>query len=342
MKIMDTLNAISESKKIEPSQMRDGRQPETSALSRQKLRWFLLVGAVALVCIIASRHIRLGEFDYYVDEAQHAVTGLFVADALHDLPLRHPVQYAYAYYAQYPAVAILHWPPLFYLFEGVSFILFGATAASARLTVICFAVLLLYQWFLLVEELQDSYTAAICTAVLGLLPNVLLFEKTVMLEVPSLALGVATIRYWIQYLGQGSKRSLYVFGLWLSAALLCKQTSVYLLVFCALTLVVTRKWEYLFRRDVLVVAGMVAVLAGSFLIPMLLVQGHAMANDLGSHQMSGWERITFYVRVLPRTFSTALFSLAILGLLLALRWNKRGQTSLMLCWIIAGYLTFSF
>ena len=177
MKIMDTLNAISESKNPEPSQMLDGRQPETSARSRQKLRWFLLVGAVALVCIIASRHIRLGEFDYYVDEAQHAVTGLFVADALHDLPLRHPVQYAYAYYAQYPAVAILHWPPLFYLFEGVSFILFGATAASARLTVICFAVLLLYQWFLLVEELQDSYTAAICTAVLGLLPNVLLIRK---------------------------------------------------------------------------------------------------------------------------------------------------------------------
>jgi hypothetical protein len=342
MKIMDTLNAISQSKNPEPSQMLDGRQPETSARSRQKLRWFLLVGAVALVCIIASRHIRLGEFDYYVDEAQHAVTGLFVADALHDLPLRHPVQYAYAYYAQYPAVAILHWPPLFYLFEGVSFILFGATAASARLTVICFAVLLLYQWFLLVEELQDSYTAAICTAVLGLLPNVLLFEKTVMLEVPSLALGVATIRYWIQYLEQGTKRSLYLFGLWLSAAFLCKQTSVYLLVFCALSLLVTRKWEYLFRRDVLVVAGMVVLLAGSFLLPMLLLQGHAMANDLASRQMSGWERITFYVRVLPRTFSTALFSLTVLGLLLALRWNKRGQTSLMLCWIIAGYLTFSF
>ena len=41
-------------------------------------------------------------------------------------------------------------------------------------------------------------------------------------------------------------------------------------------------------------------------------------------------------------FPTALFSLAILGLLLAWPWNKRGQTSLMLCWIIAGYLTFSF
>ena len=339
---MDTLNAIAGSKNREPAQMLESSQPEASAGSENNLRWLLLVGAVALVCIIVGRHIRLGEFDFYVDEAQHAVTGLFVADALHDLPLRHPVQYAYTYYAQYPAVAILHWSPLFYLFEGLSFILFGATAASARLTVICFAVLLLYEWFLLVEELQDSYTAAICTAVLGLLPNVLLFEKTVMLEVPSLALGVATIRYWIRYLDDGSKRSLYVFGLWLSAALLCKQTSVYLLVFCGLTLLVSRKWEYLFRRDVLVVAGMVAVLAGSFLLPMLLLQGHAMANDLGSRQMSGWGRISFYVRVLPRAFSPALFTLSILGLLLASQWNKRRQTLLMVCWIVAGYLTFTF
>jgi hypothetical protein len=75
---------------------------------------------------------------------------------------------------------------------------------------------------------------------------------------------------------------------------------------------------------------------------MLLVQGHAMANDLGSHQMSGWERISFYVRVLPGAFSPALFVLSILGLLLASRWNKRKYTLLMVCWIIAGYLTFTF
>lgn len=142
---MDTLNPFYRAEKREPPPMPKGREPEASTRNEQKIRWFLLVGAVALVCIfaarhIAARHIRVGEFDFNVDEAQHAVTGLFVAHALHDLPLRHPVQYANTYYAQYPAVAILHWPPLFYLFEGASFILFGATAASARLTVIFFTV----------------------------------------------------------------------------------------------------------------------------------------------------------------------------------------------------------
>lgn len=313
-----------------------------SVRSGPSSRWFLLLGAIALVCVVACRGIRRGEFDYYIDEAQHGVTGLFVADALHDMPLRHPVQYAYTYYAQYPAVAILHWPPLFYLFEAISYLALGPSVVSARLTVIFFSIVLLYQWFLLVEELQDSYTAAISTAVLGLLPMVLLFEKTVMLEIPSLALCVAAIRHWIRYLDQGRRSSFYAFGFWLTAALLCKQTSVYLVVFCALTLLATRKWKRIFSRDALAVAGMVAVLAGPFLVLMFFLQGKAVAKDLGSHRMSGWERISYYPGMLPSSFPPALLVLAGLGLLLAWRWNKRGQTLLMACWIVAGYLTFSF
>jgi Dolichyl-phosphate-mannose-protein mannosyltransferase len=305
-------------------------------------RWLLLLAGIVLVCIIIARDIHTGEFDYNVDEAQHAVTGLFVADALHDLPIRHPVQYAYHYYAQYPAVAILHWPPLFYLFEGISFMLLGPTVVSARLTVIFFAVVLFYQWFLLVEELQDSYTAAVCAVVLGLLPTMLVFEKTIMLEIPSLALGVGAVRHWIQYLQEGRRRSLFAFGFWLVAALLCKQTSVYLLVFCLLTVLVTKRWDRIWRRDTFWVAALVTVLAGPFLVLMLLLQGNAVANDLSSHRMSGIERVTYYARTLPATFSPTLLALAVLGLLLARKWNTRGQATLMICWIAAGYLTFSF
>jgi hypothetical protein len=171
---------------------------------------------------------------------------------------------------------------------------------------------------------------------------VMVFEKTVMLEIPSLALGVAAIRQWIRYLEQGGRRPLVAFGLWLSAALLCKQTSVYLLLFCALTLVVTRKWERLFTRDMAMVAGAVAVLAGPVLVLMLLVQGKAVANDLGSHRMAGWERVTYYIATLPNAFSVFLFFLAVLGLALSWRWDRRERTLIMLCWIFAGYATFTF
>jgi len=318
-----------------------GQSTATNTRSGSRTRWLWLLSSIALVCVVAARDIRIGEFDYNVDEAQHAVTGLFIADAFRDLPIRHPVQYAYRYYAQYPAVAILHWPPLFYIFEGLSFLVLGPSVVSARLTVLLFCILLLYQWFRLVEEMLDSYTAGICTPALGLLPMVLLFEKSVMLEIPSLALGIAAIRHWIGYLEQNRRKSLYLAALWLSAALLCKQTSVYLLLFCVLTLLVTGQWRRIISRDAIVFTAIVAALAGPFLMLMMFLQGKAVANDLGSHRMIGWERITYYGQALPSSFPPTLLVLALLGAALALRWDVPRRAAIMGCWVLSGYLTFS-
>jgi hypothetical protein len=74
---------------------------------------------------------------------------------------------------------------------------------------------------------------------------------------------------------------------------------------------------------------------------MLAAQGRAVAHDLGSHQLVGWQRLTFYLRTLPVTFTIPLLLLSLLGLLFARRWNRAGQTIPMACWIIAGYATFT-
>ena len=92
----------------------------------------------------------------------------------------------------------------------------------------------------------------------------------------------------------------------------------------------------------LFVAGLVGLLAGPFLVAMLFLQGRAVANDLGSHRMSGFERLTYFLRALPATFTPVLLALAIIGMLLAWSWNKRGQATVMACWIVAGYATFTF
>jgi dolichyl-phosphate-mannose-protein mannosyltransferase len=309
--------------------------------ARKEYRVALLAGTLLLAALVVAHGIRKGEFDYNVDEAQHAVTGLFVADALHDLPLSSPVQYAYHYYGQYPAVAIVHWPPLFYLFEGLSFKIFGPTVMAARLTVLLFALLLGYQWFKLVDELTGPLTAAVSTAMLALLPTVLLFEKTVMLEIPSLALAVAAIRSWIQFLESGQRRFIYGFALWISAALLCKQTNVYVLLFCALSVAATRQWERLRSRDFFMAAGLSVLLVAPFYVLMLVVQGRAVANDLGSHQLWGWERLTYYWTALPRTFTLPMLGLSVVGFIASPRWDRSRNTLLMLSWVLAGYVTFT-
>jgi len=170
----------------------------------------------------------------------------------------------------------------------------------------------------------------------------LLFEKTVMLEIPSLALAVAAIRYWVNYLEQGRTNSLYAFVGWLSAALLCKQTNIYVLLLCALMLLVSRKWERVVQTRFLWAAAVAFLLVGPFYLLMLFAQGRAVASDLGSHQMKGWGRLTFYFRTLPATLTVPLLLLSVMGILLYKRWNREAQALPMLCWIAAGYLTFTF
>ena len=120
-----------------------------------------VVASLLSVQYVIVRGIHTGEFSYNVDETQHAVTGLFVADLLRDHPLAHPVDYAYQYYAQYPALSgVVHWPPLFYLFEGLCFLLFGPTVVAARLSVLFFAWIGIIFWFLLIRELQSEWMAA--------------------------------------------------------------------------------------------------------------------------------------------------------------------------------------
>jgi hypothetical protein len=188
----------------------------------------------------------------------------------------------------------------------------------------------------------DSYTAGICSAVLGLLPMVLLFENSVMLEIPWLALGVAAILHWIGYLEQHQRRSLYLSALWLSAALLFKQTSVHLLVFWVLTLLVTGQGRRIVSRDAVLFAAIIAVLAGPFLTLMLFfLQEKAVANDLGSRRMRGWERITYFGQTLTSSFAPTLLVLALLGAALAFRWDVPRRAAIMGCWVLSGYLTFS-
>jgi hypothetical protein len=102
-----------------------------------------------------------GEFFFHTDEMYHAMNALFVRDFLVDLPIHHPVQYAYEYYAKYPAVALPHWPPLFYVAEGIAFLIFGISTWASRLVVLGFALLVIYFRYRIAVPLGPSITVFI-------------------------------------------------------------------------------------------------------------------------------------------------------------------------------------
>src|SRR5579862_5747428 len=87
------------------------------------------------VALVVPRGITKGELHFSGDEPRHAMNGVFLRDFFTDLPLRSPVQYAYEYYAKYPALALPHWPPFFYFVESIYFLIFGISVWVSRLAV---------------------------------------------------------------------------------------------------------------------------------------------------------------------------------------------------------------
>ena len=303
----------------------------------------LLASVLVIVGVVATRGITKGEFSYNVDETQHAVTGLYAADLLRDHPFRHPVQYTYRYYAQYPALSgVIHWPPLFYGVEGVCFLAFGPRVEAARVSVLLFALLGFIFWFRLMNYLLNEWAASLTTLLLGLLPAVLLFEKTVMLEVPSLALCIAATYFWVRFLLDEDHRCLGWFAGFATAALMTKQNSVYLLLFCALSILFLRKYRLLATRRVIFLAALACLIIVPFYVAVYMIHWRTISMDLSEPSVSISKRLLFYLKALPDQLGWTLLALAVLGIATSRSWSRRpGASALMLAWIVSCYVTFT-
>ncbi len=307
----------------------------------------ILLLTLALIIPIITHHISKGEFDYNVDESQHAASGIFFSSLLKDLPITHPVQYAYAYYAQYPAMAgVLHYPPVFYVTEGLVFRLLGVSVVTARITILLFAVMACVFWFRLVTQIQGEWTAAASTAIFALLPSVLLFEKAVMLEIPCLALSVGALYFWYRYLTTERLGSLYWFVLLCSGAMLTKQHAIFLIAVCPLTAVLFGRWRLFLDRRVLGPMAIMTVLVTPFYAAVIVLHWRTFVTDVVSPVPSGavsassghLASLLFYLKVLPEQFGWPLLGLAAVGVVSSRWWSRRLATIFMAAWIVGCYV----
>src|SRR5262249_16291084 len=145
---------------------------------------------------------------YNGDETRHVMTGVFFRDLYVDRPVTHPRDYAVRYYAQYPALALLVWPPFFYAVEGGFMLAFGTSFLAAKALVGLFAALACVYLFRLVLRTHDAPTAALAALLLGLAPLVFDFSRQVMLEVPTLACALVALYHFLSYLNRPRRRDL--------------------------------------------------------------------------------------------------------------------------------------
>ncbi len=207
---------------------------------------------------------------------------------------------------------------------------------AARLTILFFALIALVFWFLLAKELSNEWVAAFSALGLALVPSVLLFEKTVMLEIPLLACCIGASYFWILYLLKGKKSNIYWFALLASAALLTKQNGVYLIPFCLLSGLLCGGWKLFLRKEVLCAVAICFLLIVPFYSVVYAVHWNTVAMDLSERNSGGW---LFYPAALPGQLGWILLGLAFLGVLTSRAWAPARASGIMLVWIAACYVS---
>lgn len=295
-----------------------------------------------VVALVVSRGITQGEFHFYTDETRHAFNGVFFRDLLTDLPLKHPLQYAYEYYAKYPAIAIPHWPPLFHFVEGVFFLVFGISVWVSRLTVLGFALLGVYFWYRIAERQGPRSRAFLSALIFGCMPYVLLYERVTMLEIPAVSLCLATIYYWVRWLETERPRDLWILATFAAAAFLTAQVAIFLPFFLGLHLLLERRFHLLRRWDVwAALAAVLAVVVPWYLLSLqtlAVFSGRVLASSL--HHFGKGRIWLFYLRALPKQMGLVLLCLGGAGVGFALLRAARRYRFLLL-WVAACYLCFT-
>jgi dolichyl-phosphate-mannose-protein mannosyltransferase len=324
-------------------------QADTDSAASHARAWpsgIALLGLIILLCVPWLRGIGKGEVHLMTDETRHAMNGVFVLDFLHDLPLRWPLLYAEEYYGKYPAMAIGHWPPGFYLVEAAFFAIFGISPWIARLAILPFAVLGAVFWYRIAREFVSIELAFVSTVVYACLPSVLLYEKAVMLEIPVLALSLGAIYFWILLLRKQSKRNLYLTAFFSVAALLTKPTAVFLFLFFGFHLVICKKWQLLkWIHTHIALLG-----AALFVTPWYLLvlnvhptaRGQAAGVYRAGHGVHLQYLLSYYIRTLPGALGWQLLILSLIGIAAAAINKQKAALGFFLPWIFACYVSLSF
>jgi 4-amino-4-deoxy-L-arabinose transferase-like glycosyltransferase len=297
---------------------------------------------ILVVALLLSRGITKGEPFYNNDETRHVMNGVFMRDLLVDRPVAHPLNYAYEYYAKYPAIAVPHWPPLFYLIEGLFFLVFGISVWASRLAILGFALLGAYFWYRIAERYGSSSRALLSALIFCLLPTVMVFESVTMLEIPQVALCLGTIFFWLRWVERERAADVWAMALFAAAAMLISQKSVFLVVLLGLDLLLNRRFRLLrnWHAGAALIASLAAVLPWYLFSFRTLTTSYRRAiGDNFQHVAHLWT-VLFYPRTLPGQLGIVLLILACIGIgWVAFHWQS--QYRFLLLWVFSAYLSFT-
>jgi len=266
-----------------------------------------LVGLLAVAAAGLSVSGNWGSEFWWNDAARHAMDGVFVHDFVRDLPKSLRLyEYATEYYARYPCLGLMHYPPVFPMVEAVFFAVWGVGMPAARAAVGAFAALGAVFGYLVARRFLGRWGAAVFVLLFITAPGVVYWSREIMLETPVMAMMLVSSYAFLRYVEDERRGAGIAAGLLLVLAVLTKQTAGCLVPVWIAYAVWRRGWRVLGRRESLIAAGLAAVLLAPFAVATVMLAplnvGQTVGNRSGdfAHARGSLASVGFYLRELPR------------------------------------------
>jgi glycosyltransferase involved in cell wall biosynthesis len=290
--------------------------------------------------LIAAQHWKNDGLWFQGDAPRHAANGLFWYDLIVAKPYS-VTDFAVRYYARYPVINPVTYPPLFYIFEGLAFRAFGPSPYVAKILILSLSAMAGFYTMAWARRWLGP-GAGWAGSFLAFVPGIAVWTNAVMLNVPATALGVACLYHWRRWFDAGGRGHLVASGCFGSAAVLTYYPAGIAVAICAL-------WAHLLRSarqdNRSMRYGMLAV-ALVILLPVMvaaLVTPTFLSRNLpGLGTLKNQGTWIFYPAALPGLLGSVLLALGAIGLavgVIDLQWRKESQ--LLAVWIATAIGAFS-
>ena len=308
------------------------------------------VALCAIVAVLFVTGAPTGGAFSWPDSPRHALSGAFVRDLVAAAPFADPVGWAYDYYAQYPALTILLYPPLFSFVLAGFYAVLGVSQLSAVIAVCGFYAVFACGAFFLARLWLSPTLAGGVALILVAAPEIAYWGRQVMLEIPAFAFLIWSAYFFIRHLEERKIQFLYFSLTLLICAIYTKLSVAFMGVPYALALMQTRGWDLLRDRHTYFLAALAVI----GLIPLLVITlefGQANVEsvsgiadaEVARWSFAGW---VWYARQMPSQLGwTAL--LAALAWVAVWAWPRPGgrphlkHAMFILSWLGFGYVFFS-
>ncbi len=320
----------------------------------KKIKYLFPFTLIITIILLTVPGINIGEF-WWSDESRHAMDGVFIMDLLTDFPpLTDWYRYAEIYFAKYPALALTWYPPFFAFVEAIFFRIFGISEIVARVTVIFFALLAVIFLYLFIKKASTEIVAFLSCLLFITTPMVIFWARSVMLELPIMALIILSIYFFYNYFFLNKLRHIYYLTLAITLALYTKQTAAFIIPLFFSWILLQKQFKKLFNKHLLICTILFAVMIlplilfnlkfGAVGFDAILKDTHTLGGQVSKMSLKHW--ITTF-NIFIHTFILPIHILMVLSIavfIFDLIKNKKPDKIMLFffLWVFWWYIAFSY